>query len=146
MATNCQEELAECRDETITLLETIRQATGYGYKPLKHLIVDPSARCPTWFDGEVRISPLHDARAIAHELGHGMHEKIRETGKRDQYGEDFAEAIRWFVEERMGPSKWCNGLHVLPQKSAVLNACNRDFQTFLSGLKDRSLFTALAWQ
>lgn len=145
MATQWQQELDECRMQTVNLLETIRQATGYGYNPVKGINIDPSAKCPTWFDGEVRISPSHDARALAHEMGHGMHERIRETGKHDQYGEDFAEAVRWFVEERMGPSTWCNGLKELPEKSAVLSACSRDFQVFLSGLKDGSLFSKLGW-
>src|SRR3990172_9418862 len=115
-------ELLNSYAETLRLLSEIQAATGYGYKRLTELQIDHTAPCPGWCDGIVTMAPSHEARSIAHEMGHGLHEKIRETGKADEYGEDFAEAIRWFVEERMGPGSWCNGLKNLPHKSAVLKA------------------------
>src|SRR4051812_9589490 len=48
-------------------------------------------------------TPLHrdgTASAVAHELGHGFHERLQhDRDLPDRFGEDDAEAMRWFVEE-----------------------------------------------
>jgi hypothetical protein len=138
-------ELLNAHAETLRLFEQIRSATGLEYKRLRELRIDTAARCPTWCDGTIVISPTHEARSISHELGHGMHEKIRETGKADKYGEDFAETIRWFVEKRMGPGPWCARLSKLPDQSAVVRACDGDLNTFLEYLRTGELFRRLDW-
>ena len=146
METSWEDELRQCQDKTFELLQRIQRETGCGFKHVRTLVIDPTTAAPTWHDGQVRISPTHDARAIAHEIGHGMHEKLREAGWEDQYGEDFAEAIRWFVEQSMGPSQWCDRLTRLPGASAILRACNQDFDQFVLALRDGHLFSGLGWR
>lgn len=57
-------------------------------------------------EGKIFISPsvpISDYGCIAHEIGHGAHEAFRVEDKK---GEDFAEAIRYFVEEKHIRSDW----------------------------------------
>jgi hypothetical protein len=74
--------------------------------------------------------------AIPHELGHGFHECLRrDYHLADKFGEDYAEAIRWFTEQRVGPSLWCQEFKDRDRDNAVLVACKYDWATFVDRLK-----------
>ncbi|MBM3862279.1 MAG: hypothetical protein FJ395_21870 [Verrucomicrobia bacterium] len=66
--------------------------------------------------------------AVAHELGHGVHELYR--GPMDTCGESWAEAIRYFTESRYNPgSDWLR-TGPPPQDRNILDACGWDWGTF----------------
>lgn len=143
------EELKEALNTTIKLLDDL---DNLGYLHKKVIEVELVERdCPVWIgisgtEGRIEINPQqHDARAVAHEAGHGFHEKLRERGKRNIYGEDTAEAIRWFVEQIMGPAVWCNGLNKYPCDGTIIKICNGEYSTFTHMLKTGELFRRLNW-
>ena len=82
-----------CYKSTVDLLDKIEKETGYGYKKLRRLDLADFKDCPAWFDGKIEIGYNNDPEAIAHELAHGLHEKIRKSGKSNVLGKEFAEAI-----------------------------------------------------
>ncbi len=141
--------LQELQNAIATSYDILRELEelGYPYKRVRCVEIDNIAE-PLWIgesrtQGRVKINPSeHDARAVAHELGHGFHEKIRDKGKEDEYGEDMAEAIRWFVEKKMGPTNWCKQP---PNDDAVIRVCNKDKATFIFMLKNGQLFEKLNW-
>jgi hypothetical protein len=92
--------------------------------------------------GVIRFPQGCDARSIAHEMGHGLHENLRHNGFPDRYGEDFAEAICWFVEERLpGASRWCAEFQQRAQKGdALLRKCDYDLEVFKTMLVQGTLF------
>lgn len=86
---------------------------------------------PVWIGicadaGRIELDPYkHDARAVAHEAGHGFHERWREDNG-EPHGEEMAEAIRFFVEERMGDSHW----ECPVERRSVLDRCGYSFEQF----------------
>jgi len=129
------DELQVAYRETVKLLDEL-DAMSYSYKQLAFVILE-HRNCPIWCGicggwGSVRMDPTkHEARSIAHEMGHGFHERWREDGTRKCNGEAMAEAIRYFVEERMGRTHWN------PNNYKVLNACKSDFEEFKKELKGK---------
>lgn len=88
------------------------EENGLAYKPLKDLKIQVG--CPTWSNGCLSLPPNCEPGVIAHEMGHGAHECWRQTPR---WGEDFANAVRYFVEERAGGTMdWC-----LIQKQSTSN-------------------------
>jgi len=75
--------------------------------------------------------------AVAHELGHGVHELYR--GSVDTCGESWAEAIRYFVESRHNPgSEWL--MAGPPQHDRIiLNACEWNWEKFKTMFAARKL-------
>jgi len=71
--------------------------------------------------------PISDYGCIAHELGHGAHEASRIDDKK---GEGFADAIRYFVEEKHIKSDWFNKAKSAIKDSSVLVECEWDFLVF----------------
>jgi hypothetical protein len=120
--------------ETERLLRKI-QSRGFGYKTVQQIAVTNGA--PYWSNGEVGVpqsnsADINDLGYLAHEMGHGFHEKLREEkGFKDVHGEDWAETIRYFVEKRMGTKR--------ESKSVVLDACERDEDKFIQMLKSGEL-------
>lgn len=130
-----------CYVATIRVLEAIRAESGYGYKDVAAVDVADFKDYPVWCDGQVEIGYNNEPEAIAHELGHGVHEAIRDTGKKDMFGEEFAEAVRFYVETQMDTeSNWLRrfGRHTNPFTR------NYTFQQFLTALNRKSCFNALA--
>jgi hypothetical protein len=93
--------------------------------------------------GTVIFFPDADPRSIAHEIGEGFGERLN-----SRYGgdinnslihEDLAEAIRFFVETRMGASAW----RPHDNHRRVLEACSWDEKIFASQLRDESLIRYL---
>jgi hypothetical protein len=97
-----------CYRATIALFGRLQAEAGYGYKDITSVDLADYKKCPVWFDGRLEIGYNNEPESLAHELGHGLHEKIRgEAGKSDSLGEEFAEAIRFYVESEMGTnSRW----------------------------------------
>ena len=136
--------LLKCYKTTMEILERIKSETEYDHKELESLDLRDYKDRPVWFDGKIEIGYNNDPEAIAHELGHGLHEKVREMGKQDYLGEEFAEAIRYYVEtELSGNSCWLNNFR------AVENPFTSRFSNlgvFINKLSNESLFQELNWQ
>lgn len=121
----------------IALLEELRSA-GFRYKTVHRFHFSPTDGGAYWVGlddhcGDITIHRGCESGAVAHELGHGFHESIR--GNRDEFGEDYAEAIRWFTEQRLGPSSWCERFKCQSHNRAILNACNFEWHTFVRRLQ-----------
>ena len=130
---------------TYQFLEELR-FRGWDSKDLVRVEIAEDVQCPTWCSGQISISPRHDARSVSHEIAHGFHEKMRERGWKDCFGEDTAEAIRWFVEQRMGASAWCASFRARPTKDdRILELCGYDEMTFKELLITGTLFFRLNW-
>lgn len=126
----------------IALLEELRTA-GFRYKTVHRFHFSPAEGGACWraLDdqrGDITIYRGCEPGAVAHELGHGFHESIR--GSRDEFGEDYAEAIRWFTEQRIGPSSWCERFKSQSRDRAILDACDFDWHTFVSRLQSGIIF------
>jgi len=125
-------ELDLAYDETIKLLDELA-ACGHDYKVLECLVLRDSPEEPTWCglsktSGVVSMNPhKHEARAIAHELGHGFEEVWRSKPGHREIGDPMCEAIRFFVEKRLGSDKrW------KPREdwTIVLDVCCHDLEKF----------------
>lgn len=131
------DELKACYATTCGVLNELR-AIGCEWKDVREVVCE-SREFPVWFghdesSGTVRIDPSrHEALALAHEMGHGFHECWRQKPEHHCCGESMAEAIRFFVEERMGASRWTPSADRLQ----VLDACQRDFDVFKKELSGR---------
>ena len=93
--------------------------------------------------GIVTFFPDAEPRSIAHEIGEGLFERLSHYSKGDFWPlpihDDFAEAVRYFVEKRMGMSSWQPRADWL----RVLVECDYDEKKFKSKLQDSSLVTFL---
>lgn len=123
------DELKKTVEVTYEVLNEL-QNSGYPYKDLTEVVLT-DIKCPVWTgisktDGYIKIDPSkHDTRAVAHELGHGFEERWRRTEDKKR-GESMSEAVRYFVEEKMGERKWsCPEPH-----KRILEICDYDFNTF----------------
>jgi hypothetical protein len=127
-------------DVAKAVLEELK-AAGFKFKMIERIRFCPYPGTAAWqgIDEETGYITVYlgcQAGAIAHELGHGFHECLRrDYSLPNRFGEDYAEAIRWFTEQRIGPSAWC--LEFMSRKSddALLIACNYDWLTFVDLLK-----------
>ncbi|HZZ76957.1 MAG TPA: hypothetical protein VFE62_00475 [Gemmataceae bacterium] len=92
--------------------------------------------------GDIYIHVGCEPGAIAHELGHGFEECLRHRSHRTiEFSEDYAEAIRWFAEQREGPSSWCNEYRGRSKKhDAILKECRYDWARFVDNLKRGHFF------
>ena len=123
------DELKRTVQVTYEILDEL-QNSGHLYKKLTEIII-ACIENPVWIgtsetEGYIKIDPSkHDARAVAHELGHGFEERWRRVANEER-GESMAEAIRYFVEEKMGGRKWsCPESH-----RRILEICDYDFNIF----------------
>jgi hypothetical protein len=125
------EDVKQVELDTYSLLEEI----GLPYKKVSRYERIDNEGTAIWFNegrefGRIDLYRGLDTEAVAHELGHGFHERLRE-GRSLPYpfrephdGEAVAEAIRFFVEQRRG-SSW------QPQQDKqTLEACHYDFEEF----------------
>ncbi|MDD4957645.1 MAG: hypothetical protein PHQ61_08420 [Candidatus Omnitrophica bacterium] len=135
-------EFEKTRKTTIDVLEYIQLITGFAYKPIKLVTVSDYQKAPTWCDGNVEIGYNNDPQALAHELGHGLHEKIREAGHEDKYGEEFADTIRYFVEKIISPtSAWMK----TSKQNILLRECKCSFGEFTKKLMSKEFFGNIDW-
>jgi hypothetical protein len=123
---------------------------GYRYK-IASFCFEPACRSDAKWKGidedrgRITLFALTEPRAIAHEMGHGFHECLRRDNRlSDQFGEDYAEAIRWFVEQRMGPSTWCDRFWSGTRNRAVLDACGFEWDRFVARLQARQFYPGMA--
>lgn len=123
------DELKKTVQVTYEILDEL-QNSGHLYKKLTKVALI-GIKCPEWIgtsetEGCIKIDPSnHDARAVAHELGHGFEERWRRAVN-EEIGESMAEAIRYFVEEKMGKREWsCPESH-----RRILEICGYDFNAF----------------
>jgi hypothetical protein len=120
---------------TYTVLEKLERE-GFPYKRLVE--VDPGGEAPGWQSididsGRVRLgNSANSPGVIAHEMGHGFHERWRDTPR---YGEDFANAIRWFAEQIAGPTSWCDRILKSDRNAAILRLCDSRWDSFLALLR-----------
>ena len=117
--------------DTFKMLDDI----GLPYKQVSRYEWVPEVGTAAWVNesrekGFIKVYYGCDAEAIAHEIGHGFHERLREARslphpfRQPQDGEAVAEAIRFFVEQRRG-SLW------RPQQDKqTLEFCNYDYEKF----------------
>ena len=127
---------------TCTMLDTLSQEAGYPYKQFTVNVLSYKDS-PTWDNGKIEIGYNNEPESVAHEIGHGLHEKIRETGKSDILGEEFVEAIRYYVEFELSTnSLWLREFRIEGNPFTA----NYTFQQFVIALEDRSLFTRVGWQ
>jgi hypothetical protein len=126
------EELHLAYDETVRLLDELK-ALGHDYKMLECLVLRGSPGAATWCGlsetrGVVSMNPHeHQSRAIAHEMGHGFEEVWRSKPGHEEIGDPMCEAIRFFVEKRLGSDKrW------KPREdwTSVLDVCCYDLEKF----------------
>ena len=82
--------------------------------------------------GEISISPDSDPGLIANMAGLGFYEKLRDKGYKAQSAQDMAEVIRYFVEARMGNSKWEASESAAP----ILKSCDYSEDKFIAMLKN----------
>jgi len=106
------------------------EAAGFPYKRITKVTLG-NGPVPVWTGesesaGHVEMDPdRHDARAIAHEVGHGFEERWRQATS-EVMGQSMAEAIRYFVEKKMGNSNW------EPRRDwrVAIEMCSGDFTEF----------------
>jgi hypothetical protein len=123
------QELQKAIDASYSVLKELEKS-GYQYKCISQVVLDNTSN-PFWAGesettGCVHMNPFkHDARAIAHEIGHGFEERWRKDTS-EIMGQSMAEAIRFFVEQKMGSSSW------KPQNEwrVVLDMCCENFYKF----------------
>ncbi len=123
------QELHRAIKTSYQVLDDLEKA-GHPYKRISRVVLG-KGEFTVWTgesesQGHVDMNPdLHQARAIAHEVGHGFEERWRRSDS-ETTGQSMAEAIRFFVEQRMGSSKWT------PRADwcIVLDMCNSDFAKF----------------
>lgn len=113
-----QSDLKAVEEETYRLLNT----TGLPYKRVSSFkFIDEDGTAvwkgdPGEDSGSIDIYLGCDAGAVAHEIGHGFHERLNHECRKRQKtlpqdicypedGEAFAEAVRFFVEQKRG-SVW----------------------------------------
>lgn len=125
------EELKQVESLTYQILDEI----GLPYKRVSHYKFVDEPGSPCWMgesdeEGFIKITLGCEAGAVAHEIGHGFHERLRsgrhlpEPFREPQDGEAVAEAIRFFVEQRRGTG-W------RPWKDTqTLEKCGWDFEQF----------------
>jgi hypothetical protein len=131
-----------CYKATIDLLDRIQAEAGYPHKDVASVDLADYKACPVWFDGQLEIGYNNEPESVAHELGHGLHEKIRDVGKSDFLGEEFAEAIRFYVETgMMTGSSWLKGFHKDGNPFAKRYRVNE----FIGALKSGDLFKTVGW-
>jgi hypothetical protein len=116
---------------SIILLKEL-SSRGFPSKPVRTYIFDSRPGTAGWCHDTITLYKGVDAGAVAHEFGHSLHESIR---KRDQCGEAFAEAIRWFVEERVGPGSWYVKFRSRNRDQEILKACDFNYRHFVEMLR-----------
>lgn len=135
--------LLECYRVAIRLLEQIQRESGFCYKRVHSVELADYKPTPTWFGGVIEIGYNNEPEAIAHELGHGLHEVIREQGWADCRGEEFADAIRYYAEIETGTdSPW---LRAFDREKNTFTG-RYTLPTFVNGLRDKTLFTETGWE
>jgi len=108
----------ERADQAVAVFQDLADEAGWPYK--RHRLILAKVPNPVWrgldeLTGEVTIDPTkHEPESIAHELAHGMHEKMRLMAKYahrladkapgDRNAEQFAQMIRFAVQRRMHQS------------------------------------------
>ena len=132
-----EQELRKTIEASYHVLEQLEKS-GYPYKRISSIVLEDTT-VPYWVgeseeNGRVHLDPFkHDARAIAHEIGHGFEERWRKRAS-EVMGQSLAEAIRFFVEKKMGNAQWT------PRNEwrIVINMCSGDLERFkeLLGGKD----------
>jgi hypothetical protein len=135
--------LLRCYKATIDLLERVRQEAGYPYKDVTRVDLADYKPAPCWFGGAVEVGYNNEPEAIAHELAHGLHEKVREAGRPDCLGEEFAEAIRFYVETEMRTgSSWLRSF------AKAENPFTRRYtlEQFIGALRSGDLFQDVGWR
>jgi hypothetical protein len=134
-------ELVTARFVTERLLQDVA-SLGFSWKSIDHYRFDDTPGNSCWFGidesrGWIRLMREWTPGCVAHELGHGFHERLR-TDKHlpDEFGEDYAEAIRWFAEERIGWTVWRDDFARRGRRDdRVLNACGWAWCGFLENLR-----------
>ncbi|MBI2806441.1 MAG: hypothetical protein HYX68_15785 [Planctomycetes bacterium] len=131
-----------CYSATICVLKRIHGEAGYPFKDVVFVDLADYKPCPTWFGGRVEVGYNNEPESLAHEMGHGLHEKITETGKSNFLGEEFAEAIRYYTEREMQTnSPW------LTKFDSTGNPFTKRYalDQFVGALKTGDLFREVGW-
>jgi hypothetical protein len=125
-------------------LDEIKQSAGYAYKEVEAVDMAGYKEFPSWCCAHVEIGYNNDPESVAHEVAHGLHEMIRARGKPDRFGEEFADAIRYYVEDEMKTnSKW-----LLKEFNKAANPFTSRYgqrEQFITALKSGELFGAVGW-
>ena len=141
-------EILMYQEVTEELLNELQQI-GFKHKHVKHYDFRPKnsgnvgATWHRWDEehGVITIYEGCEAGAVAHELAHGFHECLRRDFKLpDKFGEDYAEAIRWFVEARAGESNWSRGYIQNPRDTRILDFCDWGWSKFVANIKAHRFF------
>jgi hypothetical protein len=131
-------------DTAVTLLTKL-QGHGFKWKKVEQFRFCPYPGTAYWrgIDEEKGYIEIHlgcEPGAVAHELGHGFHECLRRDRMlENSFGEDYAEAFRWFCEEIVGSTAWCQRFTKNKRNDAVLNACGYKWEAFVERL-NQNLF------
>lgn len=135
-----KEEVKKVEELTYDLLSEL--GVGSHKTISKIYFLDLQGSKATWWNREVRIWLGCDPWAIAHEIGHGVHELYRAmecVREKDTCGESWAEAIRYFIEERHNPdSEWLKNAEWL-KGDVILKECNCDWNKFKEMFSNRKL-------
>jgi hypothetical protein len=140
-------ELVKAYQKTLELLNQL-EALGFKYKKLAFLDFEPATPSVWWKgigkeDGIVHFPLAADARSIAHEMGHGFYEHLKDDYHvppeflTDDSGEDFAEAIRFWVEQLLGPdqTKPLQPSAWQPRHTKLIDAVHGSFDEFKNWLR-----------
>ena len=128
--------------ETIDFLEQIKANTPFDYKPLQSIELHDYLKDPVWEGSSfsIEMGYNNEPEALAHELAHGLHEKIRENGHDNKHGEEFPDAIRYFVEKEILPnSDWLKKF----KGNVLLKACHSKKDEFINTLKSTQFFSSI---
>ena len=133
----------KCYKATVDLLERVQRESGYPFIDLASVDLADYKAFPIWYDdGRVEVGYNNEPESLAHELGHGLHKRIRDVGKTDVLGEEFAEAIRFYVETgMMTSSSWLGRFH----KGVNPFTSRYTLDQFITALKSGDLFKTVGW-
>ena len=136
-------DVLQVQDKTEEVLGDLERL-GFAYKRVRNYRFESKSGGAVWcgcseFEGDVTLEVGCTVGAVAHEMGHGFHECLcRDQKLKPLFKEDYAEAIRWFVESQLGWQEWPQAFlrrADADRDDKILVACQYRWPEFVQRLK-----------
>ena len=132
-------------DAAVNLLDELT-GLGFKHKTLEHIRFSCYPGTASWqgMTDDIGYMTIHEGcepGAVAHELGHGFHERLRnDYSLENRFGEAHAETIRWFTEDKLGNPAWCEKFKNNGKDDEILKLCNYDWKQYKNNLSKKKFF------